>query len=318
MAGVIAIRNETKSTWERRVPLTPDLVRHLVHACDTKVLVQPSSHRVYHDKEFVRAGADLSIDISDSPVVFGVKEIPAKLLSKKTAYVFFSHVIKGQPYNMAMLQRLIDLECTLIDYEMIREADGRRLIFFGRFAGLAGMIDTLWCLGRRFKALGITTPFDEVKPAHRYEDLASAKADIARIGQRIAKEGLPEQIVPLTIGIAGYGNVARGAQEILADLPIQTVDPDQLPPLAQPGKASDRVIYRSTFREQDLVEPNDPATSFDLQHYYQKPEDYRSSRHPSWCLARCSSVRPSCTSGTLPGSFLWPPCDRPSDGSPPP
>ncbi|MCK5379703.1 MAG: hypothetical protein KAJ78_09875, partial [Acidobacteria bacterium] len=88
MAGLIAIRNETKSRWERRAPLTPNLVRHLVHDQDMPVLVQPSARRVFHDKEYVRAGAAMGADLSEASVIFGVKEIPPELLQPKTAYMF--------------------------------------------------------------------------------------------------------------------------------------------------------------------------------------------------------------------------------------
>ncbi len=68
-------------------------------------------------------------------------------------YVFFSHVVKGQSYNMPMLKALMDKGCTLIDYERIVDDMNRRIIFFGRFAGLAGMINTLWAIGLRLKSI---------------------------------------------------------------------------------------------------------------------------------------------------------------------
>ena len=141
MRGIIGVRRETKSPWERRSPVTPDLVRHLVRDSGLTVLLQSSARRVYRDKEYVRAGATVVSDLSDAQAILGVKEIPAESLLPDTAYMFFSHVIKGQPHNMAMLARLKELGCTLIDYELVRDDQGRRLIFFGRFAGLAGMID---------------------------------------------------------------------------------------------------------------------------------------------------------------------------------
>jgi alanine dehydrogenase len=141
--GAIGIRSETKSPWERRTPVNPDLARHLVEDERIRVLVQPSARRVFSDREFVRAGAEITTDLSDANVILGVKEIPPDALVAGKTYMFFSHVIKGQPYNMPMLRRLIDLGCTLIDYETVADDTGRRLVFFGRFAGLAGMIDTL-------------------------------------------------------------------------------------------------------------------------------------------------------------------------------
>jgi len=280
VAGVIAIRNETKSPWERRTPLTPDLVRHLVHDQDMSVLVQPSARRVFHDKEYVRAGAAMGTDLSDASVIFGVKEIPPEKLQPKTAYMFFSHVIKGQPQNMPTLRRLMELECTLIDYEKVTDDQGRRLIFFGRFAGLAGMIDTLWALGQRYLSKGIETPLSRIQPAHVYDSLEAARKVLNEVGRLIADDGFPKEVLPVTVGVAGYGNVAKGAQEILADLPHRVVTPEELTQLAGSTTVSAHCIYTTTFKEQDLVNPRDPGTLFELQHYYEHPEAYRSSFDP--------------------------------------
>ena len=280
MTHTIAIRNETKSPWERRTPLTPGLVQHLVHDRDIDVVVQSSSRRVFHDKEFLHAGASVRANISGVPVVFGVKEIPEELLETETTYMYFSHVIKGQPYNMAMLQRVMDLRCTLIDYELVRDEHDRRLVFFGRFAGLAGMIDTLWAMGRRYSTQGIETPFISLQPAHAYDDLEHAKEAIRKVAADIRSTGLPKRILPLTIGVAGYGNVAQGAQEVLSALPIQVVSPDRLHELLTDNAPDPHTVICTTFREEDLVEPVDADGSFDLQDYYNRPERYRSRFEP--------------------------------------
>lgn len=281
MAGVIAIRKETKSKWERRAPLTPDLVRHLVHDQGLTVLVQPSVRRVFHDKEYVRAGGTMATDLSEATVIFGVKEIPPELLQPKTAYMFFSHVIKGQAQNMATLKRLMSLECTLIDYEKVTDDAGRRLIFFGRFAGLAGMIDTLWGLGRRYLSRGFSTPLTRIQPAHTYNSLDDARQTLIEVGRIIADEGFPPEISPVTIGVAGYGNVAKGALEIIADLPHHHVSPEELTQLADSATSASRHgLYVSTFKEQDLVQHSDPLKPFDLQHYYDHPQEYHSRFEP--------------------------------------
>ncbi|MEN8164551.1 MAG: bifunctional lysine ketoglutarate reductase /saccharopine dehydrogenase family protein, partial [Acidobacteriota bacterium] len=252
----------------------------LVHDQDRTVLVQPSARRVFHDKEFVRAGATMVADLSEASVIFGVKEIPPEKLQAKTAYMFFSHVIKGQPHNMPTLRRLMELECTLIDYEKVTDDQGRRLIFFGRFAGLAGMIDTLWALGQRFLSRGIETPLSRIQPAHAYDSLDDARKALREAGRLISDDGFPREILPVTIGVAGYGNVAKGAQEILAELPHRVVTPEELTQLAGSTTVSAHCIYTTTFKEQDLVQPTNPGTPFELQHYYEHPEAYRSRFEP--------------------------------------
>jgi alpha-aminoadipic semialdehyde synthase len=272
MAGRVAVRRETKSPWERRTPVTPNLARKLVTQADLEILVQPSARRVFPDNEYVRAGAVMSEDLGDSAVVLGVKEIPPELFQPDTAYVFFSHVIKGQPYNMPMLQRMLDLRCTLIDYEKICDQSGQRLIFFGRFAGVAGMIDTLWALGRRLKTEGFTTPLADIEPAHAYDSLHEAKLAIRTAGERIASDGLPDSLLPMTLGIAGYGNVAGGVREILAELPTRDIAPADLGSIID--NPSPRCIYQTTFREEHLVEPKAAGGAFNLQDYYDHPEEY--------------------------------------------
>ena len=229
-------------------------------------------------------------DLSEASVIFGVKEIPPEKLQPKTAYMFFSHVIKGQPQSMPTLRRLMELECTLIDYEKVTDDQGRRLIFFGRFAGLAGMIDTLWALGQRYLSKGIETPLSRIQPAHSYDSLDDARQALDEVAQLIADDGFPQEILPVTIGVAGYGNVANGAREILADLPQRMVTPDELTRLANSTSVSAHCIYTTTFKEQDLVQakvPGTPGTPFDLQHYYEHPEAYRSSFDP---VLPCLSV----------------------------
>jgi len=273
MSGKIAVRRETKSPLERRTPITPDLVGRLVKGYGIEVLVQPSARRIFPDNEYVRAGATMAENLSDSQVVLGVKEIPPDLFHPNTAYVFFSHVIKGQPYNMPMLAKMLELGCTLIDYEKICDETGKRLIFFGRFAGLAGMIDSLWALGQRLKREGFWTPLASIEQAYEYESLHDAKVAIRKAGERIASEGLPTELTPLTVGVAGYGNVASGVREILSELPTREVKPGNLESTFEDN--SPHCLYQTTFREEDLVETKD-GRPFELQDYYEHPEGYRS------------------------------------------
>ena len=117
MPKTIGIRREDKSIWERRVPITPKAIAELKTEHDIEAWIQPSSTRVIPDSDFERQGALLKEDLSLCDVVFGVKEIPAEQFRRNGAYVFFSHVIKGQAYNMPMLRDLLEKGCTLIDYE---------------------------------------------------------------------------------------------------------------------------------------------------------------------------------------------------------
>ncbi|MCL6465980.1 MAG: hypothetical protein K6T77_04390 [candidate division WOR-3 bacterium] len=271
--NVIGIRREDKNIWERRVPLTPNQIRRLIEEQGLRFVVQSSPIRIFSDAEYRAAGAEVREDIADCPIVLGVKEMPVSFFRPQATYLFFAHVIKGQPHNMKMLRRMMELGCSLLDYERIADEEGKRLVFFGRFAGIAGMIDTIAGLGQRLKVLGWETPFQEVKLAHEYGVVERAKEAIARVGETVRKNGLPKELTPLVIGVVGYGNVARGVGEILTALGTTTVAPADLPALIKEGKG-DR-IYQVIFKEEDTVEPKIPQQKFDLKDYFNHPERYR-------------------------------------------
>ncbi len=274
MTASLGIRREDKSIWERRVPVTPQDAAALQAEHGIRVVVQPSAIRAFTDQEYIQAGISVQEDLSSCQAIVGIKEMPPLFFEPNKTYIFFAHVIKGQPYNMPMLRRMLDLGCTLIDYERVVDDQNRRLIFFGWHAGVAGMIDTLWALGQRLAWEGIANPFTLVRQTHTYHDLAEAKAAIAQVRARIEAEGLPERITPLIVGVAGYGNVGRGVQEVLNLLPTIEVEPDQVAAIAT-KEYSRHHLYKTTFKEWHIVEPALPGMAFDLQDYYNHPEKYR-------------------------------------------
>ena len=134
----------------------------------------------------VAAGAIVQEDLSEADIIIAVKEIPIHLLQVGKAYLFFSHTIKGQAYNMPLLRQLMKLKCQLIDYERIADAHNRRLIAFGKYAGLAGMVDTLAALGQRLDWEGIDTPFSDLQQTYTYDDLTAVQKAVRSVGRRIA------------------------------------------------------------------------------------------------------------------------------------
>ena len=275
MKQKIGIRREDMYAWERRTPIVPTDARDLVSEHGLDIVAQSSDKRVFTAADYERVGIKVVEDLSSCPIIIGIKEVPIPILEREKTYIFFSHTIKGQSYNMPMLQKMLDLSCTLIDYEKITDEKGRRLIFFGNFAGLAGMIDTLWTLGQRLASQGIDNPFTQVKRAFDYSDLNSAKAELKKLGEKIAVDGLPEQITPLVVGFAGYGNVSRGAQEILSLLPVEEISPQDLSALTAEHPRGKNAIFKVVFKEQDMAEPLDTSHPFDLQEYYAHPERFR-------------------------------------------
>src|SRR5262245_16714328 len=232
----VGIRREDKNEWERRVPLTPEHVRTLVGQ-GLQVFVQPSTIRIFKDDEYRNAGAAVQEDLSHCDVVFAVKEIPGDFFRNEGSYMFFSHTFKGQPYNMPMLRKLIECRATLIDYEKVTDDQNRRLIFFGNYAGTAGMFETFYTLGQRLLWEGIKTPLADLKRPIEYSGLNEAKTALTAAGQRIAADGLPAELVPLVVGFSGYGNVSRGAQEIFELVPHETIHASELDGFMKSGLA---------------------------------------------------------------------------------
>jgi alanine dehydrogenase len=267
----IGIRREDKSRWEARTPLVPADVARYVKEHGIEVVVQTSPHRAFKEAEYQAAGASIADELANCPLIMGIKEIPPEKLEPNKTYTYFSHTIKGQSANMPALRRLMELKCQLIDYEKIVDDRGRRLVFFGTYAGMAGMIDSLWALGQRLQVEGIANPFSRMQQAYHYRDVAHAKEEIAKVGEDIKRHGLPQALRPFVCGFAGYGQVSKGAQEVFDALPIEDVSPKQLASLPP----SPHTCYKVVFREEDMVERIEPAPSFDLQEYYKQPERYR-------------------------------------------
>ncbi|MBL7139098.1 MAG: hypothetical protein ISS17_10040, partial [Bacteroidales bacterium] len=163
----------------------------------------------------------------------------------------------------------------LIEYEKVVDEQGKRLIFFGRYAGLAGMINSLWALGLRLKDYGLGSKLANLKQAKDYHSLNEARQAISGVGQQIAEKGIPHELQPYVVAFTGYGNVSQGAQEILGLLPVKEISPEKLTTLHLRKKLPDNLIYKVVFKEEDMVERID-GKPFDLQDYYSCPERYRS------------------------------------------
>ena len=263
------------------MPLVPADVARLMRDDGVPILVQPSATRVFTDDEYRDAGAELAEDLSLCDVVLGIKELPLSSIQPSKTYMLFSHTIKGQPHNMPMLRSFLDHRCTLLDHELVTGEDGKRLIAFGRYAGVAGTIDALWILGRRFLEEGAHTPFLSLKPAHAYRDLEDARQAVRELGEEMRANGLPPCARPLVIGLTGRGNVASGAREILDLLPARELRPGSLNAALDSAALEGRAAVIVHWQTPELVEPLDPAAPFSRESYRAHPQLYRSRFAPS-------------------------------------
>lgn len=298
----IGISRETYNPWERRAPLTPTQVKQLIQELGRDrlaITVQPSARRIFSDYEYSQAGAAISDDLSTTDVIMAVKRprSEAELLPNKT-YMFFSHTVKGQPGNMPLLQEILRQKVQLIDYERIttdqsntaaRPGQGasqvgnnrknKRLVSFGRYAGIAGTMDSFQALGRKLLYKhGASTPFLSFPPAVMHHSLDGAKEGILRMGERISQEGVHHS-EPLVFAVTGKGGcVYGGAMEILQMLPHEIVAVNNLPDLMAQQPKSDRQhkIHVVPVHIEDVFRRSDGDHQFDRNDFHKYPTEYRS------------------------------------------
>lgn len=279
MPLTIGIRGEDKNEWERRAPLTPDHVRELRATGEIDFVVEPSARRAFEAEAYREAGARIETDLGACDLVLGVKEIPPDRILANRPHLFFSHVVKRQEHNRPLLRALLDRGATLVDYERIVDARGRRLIFFGRHAGHAGMIDTLWALGQRLAAEGATTPLERLRPAHRYASLEQALAGIAAVGEEIRRGGLGATMRPVVFGFTGSGNVTHGALEVFDRLPTAELSPEEVEELSEDRSRLRNVFYRCVFERAHRMRRRSDG-GFDAAESTARPELYESAFEP--------------------------------------
>lgn len=108
------------------------------------IVVQKSPIRCYKDEEYAARGIDLQDDVSDCDILMGVKEVLIDKLIPHKTYLFFSHTIKKQPYNRPLLLAVLEKDIRLIDYEVLTNERGERLVAFGFYAGIVGAHNAIW------------------------------------------------------------------------------------------------------------------------------------------------------------------------------
>uniref|UniRef100_A0A8C4UJ94 Aminoadipate-semialdehyde synthase n=1 Tax=Falco tinnunculus TaxID=100819 RepID=A0A8C4UJ94_FALTI len=270
--SVLAIRREDVNAWERRAPLAPKHVKELTQM-GYKVLVQPSNRRAIHEKDYVKAGGIIQEDISEASLIVGVKRPPEDKLIPKKNYAFFSHTIKAQEANMPLLDEILRQEIRLFDYEKMVDHKGMRVVAFGKWAGVAGMINILHGLGLRFLALGHNTPFMHIGMAHNYRNSSQAVQAVRDAGYEISLGLMPKSVGPLTFVFTGTGNVSKGAQEMFNALPCEFVEPHELKEVSRSGDL--RKVYGTVLsRHHHLVRKRDGL--YDPVDYDKHPELYTS------------------------------------------
>ena len=211
MGITLGVIKEGKTPPDKRVPLTPEqCVQVMKRFANVEVHVQKSPIRAFKDEEYTNLGIKVVDDLAHCDVIFGVKEVKIEDLISNKQFFFFSHTLKKQPYNRALLQAILDKHIQLTDYEVLTNESKLRLIGFGRYAGIVGCYNG-------FRTYGLKHNLYELKPANECFDRKEMEGELAKVK-------LPNST---KIVLTGFGRVGYGAREILDLLPITEVDPDE-------------------------------------------------------------------------------------------
>lgn len=250
----VGIIKETKIPGDSRCPLIPEQAAFLIKR-GWEIVAQRSEERSFTNSEFEKAGVPLVDDIDDCDILIGVKEVKLEALIENKTYFFFSHTIKEQEYNRELLREIIRKRIRLIDYEVLTNDKGQRLIAFGKFAGMVGAHNGLMAYGKR------TGLFDlpRMKDMKNYNE---ARAVYHKI-----------QFPKMKIILTGNGRVANGAAEVLNDMGITKVTSDEF----LKSHANEAVYCQIGPKE--YVRPKNKL-DFELQHFYDNPAEYESAFQP--------------------------------------
>ena len=201
-----ALIKERKTPPDRRVVFSPNKCQKVIETFpDAKIFVESSNVRIFKDEAYNEAGFEVISDVSDCEVFLGVKEVPIDALIPNKKYFFFSHTIKHQPYNRDLLQAILQKKIEFYDHETIVKENGKRLIGFGRYAGIVGAYNG-------FRALGLRDKLFDLPKVEMLRDFSEMKEELNNI-----------KLPAMKILLSGKGKVARGAKEILDHLKIKEV-----------------------------------------------------------------------------------------------
>jgi len=155
-----------------------------------------------------------------------------------------------------LLRAVLDKKIRLVDYEVLTDKKGFRIIGFGRFAGLVGAYNGLRAWGLRYKCFTL-------KPAHECVDLNDMLHQLNDI-----------YLPPLKIAVTGDGRVAGGAVEVLDYLGVNRMPPGEYLSIDNPECS----VYVQALPQHYTRRKDGEA--FDLMHFFNHPEMYENAFLP--------------------------------------
>jgi alanine dehydrogenase len=241
---------EGKLPPDKRAVFSPRMLKAFAEMYpQAEIKVESSDIRIFKDEEYRELGFEISNDMTGCDVLIGVKEVPLSALIPEKKYFFFSHTIKKQAHNQKLLQAIIDLDIELYDHETIVDADNKRLIGFGKYAGNVGVYNG-------FRAFGIKYDLFNLPKAETLQDKDALVARLKRL-----------TLPPVKIVLTGKGKAGAGAKELLDAVKIKEVSVDDLL-----TKSYDEPVYVQI----DVLDYNKRKDGQVLgkQDFYDNPGDY--------------------------------------------
>jgi len=249
----IGILREEKIPEDKRVPITPNQCKKLLQKYPSiELFIQSSRVRCFADNEYTSYGINIIDDISNCDILIGIKEVPITSLIPNKTYLFFSHTIKKQENNRNLLQEMISKKIKMVDYEVIKSIDGKRLVGFGRYAGIIGAYNGLLTYGRKTKKFSL-------KPAYLCKDRLEMEKQLDSL--RFSEE---------KIILTGNGRVGRGAFELLKKANIRQVTKEEF----VDKKFNEPVFVQ--LKTEDINIKSD-GRAFNKKEFYSNPSLYISS-----------------------------------------
>jgi saccharopine dehydrogenase (NAD+, L-lysine forming) len=250
----LGIIREGKVPPDKRVPLTPKQCKLVeMKFPQVKVLVQESPVRAFKDEEYEAEGIEVVKDLSDCDIIMGVKEVNVQDLIPGKKFLFFSHTIKKQPYNRNLLRAILDKKIQLIDYEVLKSKENKRIIGFGRYAGIVGAYNGIRAYGEKMNLF-------HLKPANECS------------GRKAMEEELHKATFPanMKLVLTGFGRVGYGAREIMDLLPFTEVSPEEFLEEKFDTPVFTHLEIEDYYRRKD-------GKPFVKSEFYSTPEIYESS-----------------------------------------
>lgn len=141
----------------------------------------------------------------------------------------------------------------MIDYEVLKDKHNKRLIGFGRYAGIVGCYNA-------FLTYGLKSGLYTLKPANLCRDRKEVEEELKKVV-------LPNDA---KIVVTGFGRVGHGAKEILDLLPINEVSPEEFL-----NNKFETAVF-TQLEVEDYYARKD-GKAFVKKEFYTNPEDFKST-----------------------------------------